>query len=335
MVPTDNRFDERAACDTRRAMRSVRAVVGSIVVAAVFAANAGCPDAVRGTSLDAGSASDPSDAADSADSSSTADAAPSGVDRRWSSWGIGGAFPDDQSSEGTVIDASTGLVWPVKPLDALVTWSDAPSACASARDNGFSDWRTPTRIELLSIIDYGSISPATRIEFTTPVDDYWSASEYADDSSRAWTVDFQLGSAVGTTKTESHRLRCVRGGKNLPNDAAHRFVEASGTVFDNVTSLVWQTDSVSARNFLDARDYCQRLSINGQTGFRVPLLHELHTLVDETRTAPALAPPFKATGASGNWSMTSESGFTWVIEFTVGGPVLTAQDELVGVRCVR
>ncbi|AKU99985.1 hypothetical protein AKJ09_06649 [Labilithrix luteola] len=276
------------------------------------------------------------------DAEADAGGAPS-VDRRWSSWGISGAsFPSNYADYGSdvtdaIFDTETGLGWPVAPAPDPVAWSDAPQVCVELRAGGFADWRLPTRIEQLSIVQYG-LYPTASARFQTPSDAFWTASPYADDTSSAWAVNFDMGTVQERPKFELHHVRCVRGGRNDTNGPSERFSRGVGTVFDSVTNLMWQADTVSARTFLDARTYCSRLLINNKNGFRVPLMHELQTLVDERRASPALTPLFGTTGGTEIWSMTNmnnDPSTMLVMNFQDGRNELVAQSKTASVLCVQ
>ena len=63
--------------------------------------------------------------------------------------------------DGTVQDKVTGLLWQ-KAIDATtqkLVWQDAKSYCAALPLAGHT-WRLPTRIELLSIVDFTRVGPA-------------------------------------------------------------------------------------------------------------------------------------------------------------------------------
>lgn len=60
---------------------------------------------------------------------------------------------------------------------------DALTACNGISAGGFSDWRLPNVKELMSIVDYGRVSPAIDPIFDNCQSyDYWSGTTYADDS---------------------------------------------------------------------------------------------------------------------------------------------------------
>lgn len=266
----------------------------------------------------------------------------SGFDRNWSTWWIHGldAFPANYTPDGDVVcDNDTALCWPVSPFDTPVSWKDAEATCSNLRVGNSDRWRVPTRIELLSIVAFG-FTPTFKSYFTGPATDYWTATPYVEDPSAAWSIDFARGQPYPAASAEAHHVRCVRGGRSTPNDAEHRFVvtSGSGTVIDTVTNLTWQRDSVPARSFLDARKYCQLLSINGIVDFEVPHMHELFTIVDDRRSNPALSPAFATSGGDRVWSMTpgdSTGNEYFTLDETMGGTSLVTATELAAVRCVH
>ena len=78
---------------------------------------------------------------------------------------------------------------------------------------GLSDWRLPTRTELLSIVDNSNFKPAVDTRFfpnTVPAY-YWSSSPYADQSDFAWQVYFLYGEALPGEKSQARHLRLVSG----------------------------------------------------------------------------------------------------------------------------
>lgn len=267
----------------------------------------------------------------------------SGFDRNWSTWRINGldAFPTSYQPDGDVVcDSDTLLCWPEVPVDTPVTWRNAEATCSALRVGNHDDWRVPTRIELLSIVAFGHI-PTFKDYFLGPAREYWTATPYVEDPSTAWSVDFTRGQPYPRATDEGHYVRCVRNGRtDKPNDGEHRFVmtAGTGTVFDRVTNLTWQKDSVPMRSFLDTRKYCQLLNIDGIVNFEVPLVHELFTLVDDRRSNPALAPSFGASGGDRVWSLTpgdSAGNEYFTLDETTGGTMLVTATDLAAVRCVH
>jgi hypothetical protein len=52
---------------------------------------------------------------------------------------------------GTVLDTRTNLMWALKDNGSDMNWSNAKSYCDSYRGGGYSDWRMPTKDELMGL----------------------------------------------------------------------------------------------------------------------------------------------------------------------------------------
>ncbi len=119
---------------------------------------------------------------------------------------------------GTVTDTNTGLMWQQNTADTdisgninssdLINWQDALDYCANLSYEGDDDWRLPSRFELRSIADYGSIHPV----FTCQSSSYWSDRTYANITSSAWYLHFYNGYDSAHYKSNSYYVRCVRAG---------------------------------------------------------------------------------------------------------------------------
>ncbi|MFI3169585.1 MAG: DUF1566 domain-containing protein [Faecalibacterium sp.] len=106
------------------------------------------------------------------------------------------------NGDGTITDASTGLMWSEVDLGVCVEWKDALVLAESADLAGYDDWRLPNVKELQSIVDYSGVYPAIDPDYfiCTAYDDnvnyyYWtSTSAYfsadAPDYNSAWYVAF-------------------------------------------------------------------------------------------------------------------------------------------------
>jgi len=87
----------------------------------------------------------------------------------------------------------------------------AASYCSNLVLGGFTDWRLPTRKELVSLSDYGQSSPAIDVTFqNTASSNYWSSATYVGTVSRAWIVSFGNGLQGSRTKSDGYYVRCVR-----------------------------------------------------------------------------------------------------------------------------
>jgi hypothetical protein len=130
----------------------------------------------------------------------------------------------------------------------------------------------------------------------------------------------------------------------LPSQAdapPQHYTAQAGTVRDNATQLTWQqaTDATK-RSWNDATMYCAQLQLSG-TGWRVPTLKELLTLVDPARsTAPVIdSKLFPGTPADTFWSANSfvaDANYAWTIDFRFGNSAKDhAKSTGAYVKCVR
>jgi hypothetical protein len=80
---------------------------------------------------------------------------------------------------------------------------------------GQSDWRMPTREELLGIVSYDRVAPTIDTAYfpNTPSSVVWSGSPYANDSDGAWYVFFYYGASGFDYRDDDSQVRLVRGGQ--------------------------------------------------------------------------------------------------------------------------
>jgi len=203
---------------------------------------------------------------------------------------------DYTSIPGVVIDQVTGLMWQrYVPGSSDVAHRDAQTYCTlNARGlGGFVDWRVPTVLELVSLVDYTIAFPGAAIDgeaFDTNASgqDFgstWTSSPIAGSPGDFWNVRFRGGTVdpndiVGPTAQLA--VRCVRLACAPPSP---RYQVESGLVTDMYTGLVWQqAASATSLSWADAMNYCKGLG----GGFRVPSVNELQTIVDYGRPDPAI-----------------------------------------------
>ncbi|WP_346746762.1 DUF1566 domain-containing protein [uncultured Campylobacter sp.] len=105
--------------------------------------------------------------------------------------------------------------------DKPMTYAEAVHYCDNLNFAGYDDWRLPTVNELLSITDDTRVKPAINKAFENvayKINDkgeksygnYWSSTRRADDSSRAWFVDFWYGGDGFLDVSNRYFVRCVR-----------------------------------------------------------------------------------------------------------------------------
>jgi hypothetical protein len=226
---------------------------------------------------------------------------------------------DDSSpvaGESVWADTTTGLTWQngsaVGASTASFGQGGAASYCTSLNWAGYaSGWRLPTITELRSLIrgcpgtitggscnvtdngldevydnspcgGCGSLTgpgaggaywPAA---ITAAVGAYWSSvGDETDPTSNGWEVDFTTGEITYNSLTDNYSAICVRGGTVPP-------VQTVWT--DTTTGHMWQNGgTVGAANLQatqgGAGTYCSGLTWAGYTGWRLPTISELRTLI--------------------------------------------------------
>jgi hypothetical protein len=129
--------------------------------------------------------------------------------------------------------------------------------------------------------------------------------------------------------------------QTLPSNT--RFIVLSnmgGTaVLDRETGLVWErSPDATVRNWQDAQVQCINSNLGGRGGWKLPSIQELRSLIDPTRSNPALPAghPFTNVG-SFYWSASAFSGTTsaWAVAFGIGDAFGLDKSESPFVWCVR
>jgi len=95
------------------------------------------------------------------------------------------------------------------------------------------------------------------------------------------------------------------------------------TVRDNYTGLIWQkSDDGKKRKHFYAKEYCQKLVLDGFKDWRLPTYNELYYLADRTKKNPSIDTAyFKARADDWYWTSTKTSWddqSAWVIRFFNG-----------------
>ena len=258
--------------------------------------------------------------------------------------GASRSYTRDDTKE-VVIDNTTGLMWQDDTEVQIVkkNWEFAKHYCPALTLGGYSDWRLPDIRELKSIVDRSKVSPAADLSFQNISDDfYMSSTTYAAYMHNARGVYFNDGQILYRDKKNSGYVRCVRFADNRISIQKPGFVRSSGhTVTDTEKGLMWQDDKDAKRvkkNWSDAIDYCENLTLANHSDWRLPNYNELESMVEYGRNKPAVNQIFHNKRNNHYWSSTTSVHYTntaWGIYFGNGCCYWYNKSGKHYVRCVR
>jgi hypothetical protein len=243
------------------------------------------------------------------------------------------------SGNTAVLDRETGLVWWRSPDEVPAPYDVARDNCVYGGTAGRYGWRLPTTSELWTLTDNSADSLPDGHPFqNVQGGPYWTTTLAPDDDQSVLTIGLfggfneELGkSRFGNDGFSLASTWCVRGGQSMADDAApaeqpawSRAMSSDGgcdsarfecvmngvAVLDRETGLVWQRTPFNVEeNWAAAYERCLRATVGGRTGWRLPTIAELGSLIDQSVPAPgAMLPPghpFVGAG-SGYWSSTED-----------------------------
>jgi hypothetical protein len=115
----------------------------------------------------------------------------------------------------------------------------------------------------------------------------------------------------------------------------------NGVVIDTKTNLEWQDsyeDNITKHAvWSDAMSYCEALSLDGKSDWRLPEIEELKSIIDTSET-PMHYSIFESITSSNVWSATTDASntdFAWGVYFDSGSAYPNLKSLSTQVRCVR
>jgi hypothetical protein len=242
---------------------------------------------------------------------------------------------------GRVRDQASGLTWERNPAYTGITHAEALAYCNGLTLDGLDDWRLPTLLEMVSIIDAGRTVPGfNTVAFPNiPQNSYfWTSTPRAGSATQAYRMgtNYPVSSYGNLTEGSPNLVRCVRG-----NTFSGTLTAGAGVVTDGRTGLVWESGTAPGTlNWTDALAYCEALVLDGSSNWRLPNNKELFSIIDPTLASPTISPLFTSRPAATFWTSTpnaSSPADAYMVSFAVGGSpdISSHTSTLYSVRCVR
>ncbi len=225
------------------------------------------------------------------------------------------------NGNGTITDNVTGLTWQ-KNMGSKISYAEALIKADTMTLGGYTDWRVPTIKELYSLILFsGQVNGERAIKkfidedyFIQPLGDTsigereidaqtWSSTHYKGltfgRDSTIFGVNFIDGRIKGypkyrpgsnNTTPNTMYFRLVRGN---PAYGTNNFIDNNnGTITDLATGLMWQkADDRNPRDWENALDYAENLTLAGFSDWRLPNAKELQSIVDYSRSPSSTNSP--------------------------------------------
>jgi len=119
-----------------------------------------------------------------------------------------------ESTDNTIIDTKTGLMWQKNDTGQKFTWEQAINASETLVQGGYNDWRMPSREELRSIVNYNAYAPSRYSAFIDMLsDNYWSSTVNPYNNGYIWCITFYNGYDNYQHLSSFYYMRAVRGGQ--------------------------------------------------------------------------------------------------------------------------
>lgn len=144
-------------------------------------------------------------------------------DPEWANWRmpnpVAASLPNPadysiNTGQGIVVDNVTKLTWQRNAGSDAVSWDFAKTYCNGLDFAGYTDWRLPTAVELVSLVDFTKPTPGPTIDEIafpmTPAEWFWTATPLATKPTSSWIVSFYDGKTGANDGAATFRVRCVR-----------------------------------------------------------------------------------------------------------------------------
>ena len=118
-------------------------------------------------------------------------------------------FVDNQDE--TITDTCTGYMW-AKDVLGKDSYQLSLNACEDFTLANHSDWRFPTRKELMSLIRFDQYNPATVSDLFNQASEWFWTQDQTPDKKKAWAIHFFYGASYVRNLNYEYHVRPVRAG---------------------------------------------------------------------------------------------------------------------------
>ncbi|MEA3515129.1 MAG: DUF1566 domain-containing protein [Nanoarchaeota archaeon] len=131
------------------------------------------------------------------------------------------SYTSNGCGTGTVLDDHTGLCWQYDDPSGTYTWAQALTYCNNLNLGGHTDWRLPTSVEGITMMDYSCDTAApdhcysdfqnNALDWSTSNSYYWTSTTRPEYTGDAYGLSVDVGTVYVLDKSSSSRyFRCVR-----------------------------------------------------------------------------------------------------------------------------
>lgn len=199
-----------------------------------------------------------------------------------------------------VFDATTNLFWQKDPV-VKNTWKEALSYCENLEYAGYSDWRLPSKNDLVTIVDYSKADENVVSSFPGMTEEVLVSSTprilINDErvSFDPWVVSMYKGTVLlldeASGQLLSYSVRCVRSDlTEAPADGIPECDEKTGYTPCRHEGILWSPRMVVPPSWGDSylremiMEACRDMTLGGKRQWRGPTIDELRTLMKDEMT---------------------------------------------------
>ena len=162
-------------------------------------------------------------------------------------------------------------------------------------------------------------------------------------------INNQYGAVLMASSTQNSTS--INADFSLPPESPVNYADNNnGTITDNYTGLIWKkcpqgisgsdckAGSPSLRAWSKARVECENLNFAGKSGWRMPTLKELQSIVDSGSFDPAINKKFFIATDDPYWTLTSPAEYPaskFTVLFTDGSVYYRDSNNFAATRCVH